>query len=353
MAASETATDQQMDAEPCTLSVVMPNYNHAEYIEDALHAILSQRRPPDEIILIDDGSTDDSRALIEQWASREPRIRPIYSLTNLGAIKSINLGVQAARGRYICLMAADDVAYPDFFSTALDAFGRHPGVALFCAEAIVESVDEPEKATEIRPIIRPSNQPSVFSPDQARSLLRYNDNFIIPLATVFRRDLILAEGSLDPTLGSMADGFLSRRLALKYGFCFTPQVVVKWQVRSESLSRTSARTPEAVVTLLNEARARIERDPVFPPGYAARFQRRLRFATCRLALMEASQDWDFLRDIGPSKWLDRAVLSAARKLPAKGAMYAALIWLTLRLRPYSLIAMAATSLHRRREQRAT
>ena len=331
------------------LSVIMPNYNHAEYVSTALTAILAQTVLPDEIIIIDDGSTDDSRALIESWMSREARVRGIFNDSNRGAIARINQGLQAARGRYVCLMAADDVAYPNFFAEALTALDRAPDVALFCAEAHVQSMDLPQQAPEVRPVIRPSHQAKSFSPAETRDLLRYNDNFVTPLAAVFRRSMILEEGGFDPDLGSMADGFLSKRLALKHGFCFSPEVVAKWQVRGSGLSRTNTRDPHSVRDMLEKAQKRFAADPVFPPDYSETFNRRWRFATCRVALATAPPDWDFVSEIGPGNPIDRYVFSVAQRSGARMGAYLALIWLTVRYRPYSLLAMAETYAHRRWE----
>jgi glycosyltransferase involved in cell wall biosynthesis len=329
------------------LSVVMPNYNHASYLSTALNAILGQKVLPDEIVIVDDGSTDDSRSLIEHWMSRESRIRAVFNLSNRGAIASINRGLELARGKYVCLMAADDLAYPNFFSEALEALRNAPDVALCCAEAHVQSMDSPQQKPELRPVIRPSHRFRSFLPLETRRLLRYNDHFVMPIATVFRRDLVMAEGSFDPELGSMADGFLSKHLALKYGFCFIPKVVVKWQVRGDGLSRTNSRDLYAARLMLEEAKRRIRLDPVFPTEYSELFDRRWRFASCRVALASPVPDWDFLHSFGPRSPIDVNVLAIARKIGSKAGVCLALIWLTLRYRPYSLLALAETYLRRR------
>jgi glycosyltransferase involved in cell wall biosynthesis len=331
------------------LSVIMPNYNHAEYLSTALTAILAQKVLPDEIIIIDDGSTDDSRALIESWMSREARVRGIFNDSNRGAIARINQGLQAARGRYVCLMAADDMAYPNFFSEAIAALDKAPDAALFCAEAHIQSMDLPQRRPEVRPVIRPSHNPKSFSPAEARDILRYNDNFVTPIAAVFRRSMILAEGGFDPDLGSMADSFLSKRLALKYGFCFSPEIVARWQVRGIGLSRTNTRDPISVRVLLEKAQKRFGADPVFPPDYSETFNRRWRFATCRIALTTVPPDWDFVREIGPGTVMDRTVFWMAQKSGSRISGYLALFWLAVRYRPYSVLAMAETFAHRRWE----
>jgi glycosyltransferase involved in cell wall biosynthesis len=325
----------------------MPNYNHATYLSTALNAVLTQKVLPDEIIIVDDGSTDDSRSLIKHWVSKEPRIRAVFNPSNRGAIASINRGLELARGKYVCLMAADDLAYPNFFFEALEALGNAPDVGLFCAEAHVQSMDSPEQKPELRPVVRPSHKFKSFSPLEARRLLKHNDHFVMPIATVFRRAMILAEGSFDPELGSMADGFLSKRLALKYGFCFIPRVVVRWQVRGDGLSRTNSRDPNAARLMLENAKKRIRMDPVFPTNYSEMFDRRWRFASCRVALTTQFPDWDFVRSFGPRNPVDVSVLAIARKIGSRAGVYLALIWLTLRYRPYSLLALAETYARRR------
>jgi glycosyltransferase involved in cell wall biosynthesis len=341
--APATTSDAGADV---ALSVVMPNYNHAEFLPASVAAILSQLRLPDEIVIVDDGSTDQSRAILERLASAEPRIRLIFNSKNSGAIHCINEGLLVSRGKYVCLMAADDVVYPDFFSRALEAFKLFPNVALFCAEADVQLMDEAERPKQMRPVIRPSNRLRAFNPAETRQLLRYNDNFILPIASMFRRDLLLSEGSFDLELGSLADGFLSRRLALKYGFCFAPVTVVRWQVRENSLSRTSSSNSKVVLSLLAKAESRISADPVFPQGYSAAFNRRLRFATCRIALTSRKPDWGFLQEIGPQRSIDQALFSVLRNLHGRWNVYLALLWLVLRYRPYSLLAMAGTFVRR-------
>jgi glycosyltransferase involved in cell wall biosynthesis len=342
-------TERSEQREHVVLSVVMINYNHGNHLSTALNAILAQKILPDEIVIVDDGSTDNSRSVIEQWMCREKRIRAAFSPLNRGAIASINQGLELARGELVCLAAADDMVYPNFFCEALEAFARAPNAALFCAEVHVQSMDSPELEPEIRPVIRPSHKFRSFSPAETRSLLDYNDHFIMPIATIFRRSKILAEGGLDPNLGSMADSFLSRRLALKYGFCFAPKVVVRWQVWNHGLSRTNSSDPGAVLHMLEKGKALIRSDSVFPKEYSELFDRRWRFACCRLALASRRPDWDFVRSIGPKNLFDSIILASARKLASTAGAYLALIWLTLRYRPYSLIALAGTYARRRWE----
>jgi glycosyltransferase involved in cell wall biosynthesis len=74
---------------PATLSVVLPNYNHAKLIGRALEALLAQGRAADEIIVIDDGSTDDSVSVIDRFAAGAPSIRVLQNANNTGVIPTL------------------------------------------------------------------------------------------------------------------------------------------------------------------------------------------------------------------------------------------------------------------------
>src|SRR5471030_1152802 len=98
-----------------TLSVILPNYNHGRYLPRALDALLAQDRPADEIIVVDDGATDDSLDIVSRYAEEYPSIRALKNPKNMGVIVTLTRGLQAARGKYVYFGAADDFVMPGFF----------------------------------------------------------------------------------------------------------------------------------------------------------------------------------------------------------------------------------------------
>jgi glycosyltransferase involved in cell wall biosynthesis len=332
-----------------TVSVVVPNYNHARHLVASIGALLAQRRQPDEIILIDDGSTDDSLAVIRLLAHDEPRIRILVNPVNLGVVASVNIGLREAKGDYIAFAAADDITQPDFLADALASFEKWPQAALFCAEAAVIEQDRPASGESRRPAVRPSAEGRYFSPDETAALLAANDHFIVTLTTVYCRDLLIAAGGFDPELGSTSDGFVARALALRHGFCFLPKVLAHWKVAAAGYSRSTVSDGEAVERLIQASRARIAADPAFPEWYAELFDRRFRFSTCRLALLDDAPNWAFVKRIGAPSALDQAMFSLLRRGPRALTRLASLGWLTLRLRPYALGGLIATAIRRRAE----
>src|SRR5215470_14781246 len=97
---------------PTGVTAILPNYNHSNFIVQAIASFLNQSSPPDEIIVIDDASTDNSVAVIEALAREVPTLRLIRHRTNRGAIAAQNRGLEEARGRYVYLGAADDLTHP-------------------------------------------------------------------------------------------------------------------------------------------------------------------------------------------------------------------------------------------------
>jgi glycosyltransferase involved in cell wall biosynthesis len=85
-------------ADAPTLSVVLPNYNHGKLIARAITALLTQERPPDEIVIVDDGSTDDSLRVIAALAAGTKAIRVIANQTNEGATAALARGLEACGG---------------------------------------------------------------------------------------------------------------------------------------------------------------------------------------------------------------------------------------------------------------
>ena len=106
------------------ISVVLPVYNAEAYLQEAVTSILQQTYVHFELLLINDGSTDDSEKIC--LAFNDKRIVYIKNETNLGLITTLNKGITLAKGEYIARMDADDVALPNRFKEQLELFLKHP-----------------------------------------------------------------------------------------------------------------------------------------------------------------------------------------------------------------------------------
>lgn len=333
------------------LSVIIPNYNHAHLIGRAIDAILKQSARAEEIIIVDDGSTDHSRGVISAYASRLPQIKAIFQERNHGLVASIARGIDLSTQRYIYLAASDDWVEAGFFATAIAMLESNPQAALFCGE--VKVVDgQTGDLVGIRPPVRPLWRAGYVDPTSVSRTIRGKGHWVVGCGTIYRRDHLLAAGGLDPELGSFADGFLARRLALAHGFCFAPQIVATWVTYATSLSRQAAQNIDRATTMLNVVNKKMAAEPSFPPTFADTYSNLWRFSTARLALQARPVDHDMLVAMAGQTTTDRAVLKTIwTLLPDSLAHFVSLCWLWLRLRPYSLAGLVRTAIVRRLESR--
>jgi glycosyltransferase involved in cell wall biosynthesis len=329
---------------PVTLSVVLPNYNHARLIGRALGALLAQGRAADEVIVIDDGSTDDSVRVINRFATKAPSIRVLSNPSNIGVIPTLQRGLQAARSKYIYFAAADDWVAPGFFELALRRLEADPGVGLFCGEAML--VDgRNNRPFAVRPAVRPRMCAGRIDAPRVSQLLRSTDNWILTGSAIFRREYVDWAGGFDERLGSFADGFIARKIALRFGFVFEPKVVATWVVFPDSVSRKTALELQRSRYILDVVPTLIAADSGFPPWYADTFRDRWRFAACRLALQADPIDRAVVLELGARSDAEKVRLgSILGLLPRELARFVILAWLWYRLRPTSLTALLRTML---------
>lgn len=109
------------------VSVVVPAYNAAAYLDETLHAIVASDYPHFEVVVVDDGSTDATLRLAQEWAQREKRVR-VFTQSNQGVCATRNRAIREARGRYILPVDADNRIAPHFMGEAVQALDAHPEV---------------------------------------------------------------------------------------------------------------------------------------------------------------------------------------------------------------------------------
>lgn len=188
------------------VSVVLPVYNGEQYLEEAILSILNQTFNDFELIIINDGSTDTSLSIIEKYLKIDDRI-VVINQQNKGLARSLNIGLNAAKGEYIARMDADDVALPDRFVKQVDFFRSHPKTVLL--GTAVELIDK-----DGAPIV--IDVPYIGSSFLKKYLLTIGNPFKHP-TVMFRRDLAISVGGYNELIGKyIEDYFLWTKLA-SYG----------------------------------------------------------------------------------------------------------------------------------------
>lgn len=196
------------------ISVIMAAYNEAAVIEAAIDSILSQTFTDFEFIIVDDGSTDATPAVLARHA--DPRLVLLRNPVNLGLPASLNKGLAVARGRFIARMDADDVSRPDRFAIQHGFLRDNPGIGV-CG-SYTEKFYPAKNKSKIVP----------YPMDQAEILSRIH--LVCPMAhmTVFaRREVYDATGGYNPFFKRAQDMELWGRVVQTHRITNIPQPLVR------------------------------------------------------------------------------------------------------------------------------
>lgn len=122
------------------ISIVIAAYNCGPYLEQAIHSVQLQTRQDLEVIIVNDGSTDNTRELAERLAQEDPRITVINQENSGGPAQPRNLGIARSRGEYICFLDPDDYWYPNKLEKQMALFDALPQIDLVFSD--MHRVDE-------------------------------------------------------------------------------------------------------------------------------------------------------------------------------------------------------------------
>ncbi|MDY0039233.1 MAG: glycosyltransferase family A protein, partial [Desulforhabdus sp.] len=108
------------------VSVIIPTYNRASFLKEALDSVLLQQNAEMEVIVVDDGSTDDTAAIVESFGRA---VTYLYQ-SNAGVSAARNTGIKAARGRWLALLDSDDLWLPGKLQFQLELLNRHKDIKI-------------------------------------------------------------------------------------------------------------------------------------------------------------------------------------------------------------------------------
>jgi len=182
------------------VSVIMPAYNAADYITKAIASVLAQSYRNFELIVINDGSTDQTEDLVLRF--KDERIKYFYQ-ENSGLAATHNVGIKKSKGAFTIKLDCDDMMTPDFIARHLQEFEKHPEADLvYCDDYLIDENDNP-----IRLIKRPEYT-------DRKSLIRdlFRCGFpIVPFRTCIRRSVFDRTGFFDENLRMAEDYDMMRR----------------------------------------------------------------------------------------------------------------------------------------------
>jgi glycosyltransferase involved in cell wall biosynthesis len=214
------------------VSVLIPSFNHAHYLVHALQSVISQSFSDWEVIVIDDGSTDDTQKVAAQFD--DPRIRYIYQ-ENQGLSAARNTGLREANSETIALLDADDTWQEDYLEKMLAPLENQPeAVAAYCG---FQYIDENGQDVGIPSI-------KVVPPDEFREYFAANGNWLVPSGVVFRKVVAQEEGCFDESLRAVEDAYLWSKMSHQGPFVGVPLPLVGYRRHESNMSSD----PQRMVT---------------------------------------------------------------------------------------------------------
>jgi glycosyltransferase involved in cell wall biosynthesis len=337
---------------PPSLSVILPSYNHGQWLPRSLGALVAQAGPSTEIVLIDDGSTDNSAAVIADFCRRHDCIRLIRHDANRGTLAAVRTGIAAARGELVLFAAADDFVLPGLLARAEAALREHPDAAFFCSEVAV--VDRARQVVGYRPVVPPRFTSGYVSPTAMRREIQRTDNWFFGPSVVYRRRLLAEIGYFDESLGTLCDGLAQRLLAFHHGFYFAAEILAVWMVDPQSLSAQTSMSVTESRRVIDAGTRWIGAH--FPAdvrdNYRTVFGRRLRFNMARQRLLgeKGRNGADGVCDLLGWGRHARTLTRFLHRVPLLGNVLV-LALITLRMRPMSIPALVTSWWWKRVSQR--
>lgn len=230
---SPPPTETRADADVRTtddatsVSVVVPSHNHARFIERTLRSVFAQTHAPAELLVIDDGSRDDSPRLIARTLAACPFPCELIARERRGLSATLNEGLsRAARGRFFAYLGSDDVWLPDFLRARTTLLNTRPRAALAYGHCFwIDAEDR---------VIDCTKDWADYRDGDARAMLWRGTGLHSP-TVVYRRTALARHGWNESA--RLEDYELYLRLAAEAEFAFDARVLSAWRVHGENASR--------------------------------------------------------------------------------------------------------------------
>jgi O-antigen biosynthesis protein len=209
-----------------TVSLIMAVYNGETALRASIDSILTQTFSDFELIIVDDGSTDNTPVILSEYAARDSRVKIVKNQKNLGLTASLNVGIRAARGKYIARMDAGDTSEPTRFEQQVAFLDAHPDYGLLGTWAVV--VDEHNKQVGVMKY--PTDHDTL-----RKIMIRYNP--FVHSSVMMRRSVLDAAGWYDERWKYAQDYELFFRMLQHSRGALLGEYLVSYRVYPNSITR--------------------------------------------------------------------------------------------------------------------
>jgi glycosyltransferase involved in cell wall biosynthesis len=271
-----------MNASPPRISVLIPTYNRADLLPDAIHSVLAQTRPDFEILIVDDGSTDNTRQVVS--AFEDDRICYTYR-ENGGISAALNTGLSLARGEYVCRLDSDDRWLPTILEKQTAILEAHPEYGAVYSRAQAMDVHG-------NPLTQTLGALPHYPGQSFKSML-YGD-FGCAIATTVRKACYDRVNGYDENLKVNVDWDVWIRLTRHYEFYFLDEVLA--QFRHHPKRSTASSLFQYVLASRLTPLDKAFSEPGLPPDILA-----VRPLAYRNAHMDIAMQWLGVKDYAQAR----------------------------------------------------
>lgn len=253
-----------------TVSVIIPTFNRAAAVIEAIASVRDQTVPPHEIIVVDDGSTDATAEALAAFTSDIVVVRQ----PNSGVSAARNAGLRRASGKWVAFLDSDDVWQADWLAALATTRAAVPDAGVVVADLVFEGPGYERRLFEIRRLAFPH-----LPATRVANPLPYAIGGLSLIAAAARRDWIVQAGGFNNTYRMYEDLDLLTRLALAGPWAFTPTVAARAKRRSEqaghALTAIAAKNQALALTDLATIFTVLNTDTRVTPGERKLIQRTL------------------------------------------------------------------------------
>jgi glycosyltransferase involved in cell wall biosynthesis len=200
-----------------TFSVFIANYNHGKYLRRCLDSVVLQTRQPDQLVIVDDGSTDDSVSIIREYEAKYSFIEVHILEKNKGAIFATRLALSYVRCEYIYGVAADDYVLPGWFKAAMEAAELYPQAGVIFGNVLIAN-EQTGKSTISS--YRTAGEPYLLPKEIFWDFIsKTNYCTYITSSCLYRRMAWESVGGFREKIDHYCDSFAANTIGIIYGAC--------------------------------------------------------------------------------------------------------------------------------------
>jgi O-antigen biosynthesis protein len=233
------------------ISVVIPVYNGQLFLQAALDSVIAQDNVDIEILAINDGSTDNSQAIIDKYVNQYPKIMRAFSQSNRGVAAARNRGISEAKGEYISFLDQDDIWYNNKLSQQADALMKNPDVGLVtCSFQIIDF--EGKQVPDMRyPVLQHSDC-------NVKNEMLIKNVIGPPCCVLVRKECFSKVGSFDQSLAGPEDRDMWLRICKEYAFHFIREVLCGVRVHDSNAHKNVPKMKENQIKFIMKHKSSYE-----------------------------------------------------------------------------------------------